>query len=120
MPRLSSFRLSSSCIWAALTTSPSSERIAVPSIFCWLIGSRWPLILMCIGDPTDMNRSDAFLSFINWNSRSIAIVLSSVESAARAGFPQQFVDAGLGARLGIDALDDHRAVQAVLAVGRRQ
>src|SRR5215211_1747360 len=33
---------------------------------------------------------------------------------------QQFVDAGLGARLGSHALDDHRAVQAVAAVGRRQ
>src|SRR5438093_13107140 len=33
---------------------------------------------------------------------------------------EQFVAAGLRARLGVDALDDHRAVQAVQAVGARQ
>src|SRR5690606_20082959 len=37
-----------------------------------------------------------------------------------SGAAQQFVDAGLGARLRVDLLDDHRAVQTVLAVGRRQ
>src|SRR5487761_2761363 len=33
---------------------------------------------------------------------------------------QQFVDGGLGAGPGIHALDDHRRVQAVAAVGRGQ
>src|SRR5690606_27381524 len=33
---------------------------------------------------------------------------------------QQFVDAGLGAGLRVDLLDDHRAVQRVAAIGRRQ
>src|SRR5690606_3297325 len=38
----------------------------------------------------------------------------------RSSGPQQVVDAGLGARLRIDALDDHRASQAVRAVFGRQ
>ena len=42
-----------------------------------------------------------------------------VHSAASSVRAQQLVDAGLGARLRVDALDDHRAVQAVLAVGAR-
>jgi len=33
--------------------------------------------------------------------------------------PERLVDAGLGAGLGIDALDDNRAVQAVFSIGRR-
>ena len=33
---------------------------------------------------------------------------------------QQLVDAGLAARLRVDALDDHRAVEAGLAVARRR
>src|SRR5471032_1658698 len=97
---------------------------------------RLPLILMWTGEFTAKNMSDAFFSFISWNRRSMAIFISSIcrryaempragrragPRAARTSNPaQQFVDAGLRAGLRVDALDDHRAVQRVLAVVRRQ
>jgi hypothetical protein len=66
--------------------------------------------------------SEAFFSAIRANSLSMIIALPEREGAAgwRPGnclVAQEFVDAGLGAGLGVDLLDDDGAVQAVLAIG---
>src|SRR3569832_2433979 len=93
-----------------------------------------PLSFNWMGEFTYLNMSEAALSFISRNRRSIAMSVSlsirrGYEPGPAAGRPghhtssrvaQQLVDAGFRARLGVDPLDDDGAIQAVFAVGRGQ
>lgn len=90
------------------------------SITRWLIGTVVPWILIAIGAPAEMKMSEAFLSAMTWNSLSritAGLRRQRLQWISKGSGAQQFVDAGLGARLRVDPLHDDRAVQAVLAVG---
>src|SRR5436853_2513048 len=81
------------------------------SIDCGFTGMIVPVILMLIGDPFEMKMSEAFFSAIKVSSFSMN--MDSIPS-------QQFVDARLGAGLGIDLLDDDCAIETIPALGAGQ
>src|SRR3990167_8685081 len=85
---------------------------------------------MRMGVLADRKTSDAFFSVIRRRifSRLPPLIKCSPVMGCqwtdrmprRSGAAQQVVDAGLGAGLGVNALDDDRTVQRVLAIGRGQ
>src|SRR5687768_2189340 len=91
-------------------------------MIAWFTGTATPLILMLIGAPTERKMSDAFLSAMIWNSRFIADMPHPPTKPVAASLipPQQFVQAGFGAGLGVNLFDNYCTVKAVFAVRRRQ
>src|SRR3954470_22219249 len=81
------------------------------SIGAGFTGMIVPLILMLMGEPEDMKISEAFFSAISCRSFSM-----NMRCASRLVAAQQLVDAGLGAGLGVDLLDDDRAVETIPAI----
>src|SRR3954462_9047153 len=94
-------------------------------MICWLPGMMMPRILIDTGAPAEMNRSDACFSAISLNKgvRNMLASKSWKSRRSRDGssrHSQQFIDTGLGARLGVYLFDDDCAVQAVFPVSRWQ
>ena len=89
------------------------------------MGTHWPLMRIMAGEWADRYTSDAFFSAIKRRIRSIvpetpvvAMVQSLLERRIVRGesVAQQVVQAGLGAGLRVDPLDDDGGVQAVFAI----
>src|SRR3954467_13337985 len=84
-------------------------------------GTRSPLILICTGEPAVKNMSEALVSAISLksdltNMGSPGSFLPDIvprPTGPREALiaAQKLVDAGFGARLGVDLLHDHRAIE---------
>src|SRR6267143_5002855 len=111
----SSISSSYSRAWRSVSTSYSSCLTVSEVMMVWLTGMATPLILMLIGAPTERKMSDAFLSAMTWNSRFIADMSFSDQDCTSLIPPQQFIQAGLGAGLGVYLLHNHRTVQPAAA-----
>src|SRR5258708_2983833 len=113
-----------SLTWRSVRTSYRSWLTVSGVIMVWLTGTSWPLILMLIGAPTEMKMSDAFLSAMIWNSLFIADISAPlrlhvlIQIHCTLIAPEKIVQAGLGARLGVDLFYYHRTIQAVFAARR--
>ena len=92
-PRFSSLNSSSSRKWASVSRSASRPITCSGSSLSWLTGTHTPLILIVTGEPTEMNRSEAFFSAISWNSLSNAIAcftfVGAVPASLRSRRPEQ-------------------------------
>src|SRR3569623_445565 len=106
----------SSSSWMRLSGSTSASRaLGASGGRSWLfIGTHCPLILISAGACADRYTSDAFFSPISRWILSIVPLMSARQS--RLLIAQQIVQRRLRAGLRVHALDDHRTVQAVLAV----
>src|SRR6267143_5825834 len=114
----SSISSSYSRAWRSVSTSYSSCLTVSEVMMVWLTGMATPLILMLIGAPTERKMSDAFLSAMTWNSSFIADMSFSDQDCTSLIPAQQFIQAGLGAGLGVYLLHIHRTIQPAAAVRR--
>src|SRR5688500_1184503 len=125
LEKLSSRSFSRVSIWAGFNISSQIFLHCSASIAWGFTGVGLPWILIVIGEPAEMKMSEAFFSAISCRSFSMNMCVYPLPGLPQGGgeclvAPQELVDSRLGAGLGVDLLDDDRAIETIPAIPPRQ